>query len=94
MRSSLPEIPRSALVFGRFGIVENTTDGQLYRAHRDELGDLEYATGIVAFYCDEAGIPVLLERSPGPQSRQELEQQRAAREQRRTAPSPRRTWMR
>jgi hypothetical protein len=93
-RSSLPELPRATLAFGRFGIVEDTTDGRLYRARRDEIGDLEYATGVVAYYLNEAGLPVLLEEPPGPQSRQALEEQQAAREARRKAPRPRPAWMR
>jgi hypothetical protein len=75
MGSSLEEIPRSDLSFGRFGIVEHVPSGRLYRARRDGIIDLSFVDA-AAYYCDQAGTPVLLEPPSGPQSRQELEQRR------------------
>jgi hypothetical protein len=92
MSSNLPEIPRSSLVFRRFRIVENAEDGRLYRLRLDAT-EVAIETA-VAFFLDANGTPVLLEPPPGPQTRAELEQQRAAREQRRNAPKPRPAWMR
>ena len=92
-RSSLPEIPRDNLTFGRFGQVEDTTTGRLFRVRHDELGDVEYLGGVVAYYLDEHGSPHLLEEPHGPQSRQALEEQQAEREERRAAPRPKPSWM-
>jgi hypothetical protein len=89
-RSTLPQLPRDNLTFGRFSQVEDTTDGRLYRVRHDMLGDLELATGVVAYYFDRSGVPRLLEEPPGPQSRQALQEQQAAREQ---PPKPRPSWM-
>ncbi len=95
LRSSLPEISRASLVDRRFGIVEDTTDGRLYRARRDEIGDLEYATGVIAYYRTEAGVPVLLEEPPPghPQTVDEERQRKAEREQQRSRPRPKPSWL-
>ena len=82
MRSGLPEIPRADIAHQRFGVVEDTRNGTFFRARRDGLIDLHH-TQAIAYYCDEAGTPILLERPPGAQTRAELEAQQTEREQRR-----------
>jgi hypothetical protein len=92
-RSELPELPLEHLAFGRFGGVEDTRDGRLYTRRPDELADLDYATGVVAYYLDEHGSPHLLEEPHGPQSRQALEAEQAALEERRNQPRPKPSWL-
>jgi hypothetical protein len=94
MSSSLEELPRSDLSFGRFGIVEHVPTGRLFRLRRDGLIDLEFVPNAVAFYCDETGLPILLEPAPGAATRAEAEQRQAAREARRNQPRPKPSWMR
>ena len=93
MRSGLEEIPRSNLEPFRFGTLEDTTTGTFYQPRRDGLIDFNYVKNAIAFYVDRAGLPVLLERSNGPQTRAELEAREDEREQRRNAPKPRPAWM-
>jgi hypothetical protein len=94
MSSGLPEIPRVDIALLRFGMVENTRNGDLYRVRRDGLIDLNW-TSAIAYYVDADGVPVLLEPSAsGPKSRGELEAWEAEREQRRNAPKPMPAWMR
>ena len=93
MSSNLPEIRRSSLAFHRFGIVEDTTDGRLYRARRDGVADIGYVDA-AAYYFAASGVPVLLEPAPGPKTKAELEQRQAARMERRNALKPRPAWMR
>jgi hypothetical protein len=94
MRSGLEEISRAEISPLRFGAVEDTRTGDFYRPRRDGLVDLNW-TSAVAYYCDDAGTPILLERpSSGPQNRAEFEAHAAEREQRRNAPKPKPAWMR
>ena len=94
MRSDLEEIPRSSLIFRRFGIVEDTTSSRLYRVRNDNGPvDLQYVPDAAAFYCDRNGVPVLLEKPPGPQTVDELEEQRAKREKQRSAKKAKPSWM-
>lgn len=79
--SGKTEIPRSALSFGPRWI-EDTRDGSYYRRYPN--GDPAYSGHCPAFYFDEAGAAVLLERAD-PASRDELEERRAARDARRAA---------
>lgn len=92
MNAKLVEIPRGDLAFGRFGILENTRTGDLYRARRGEIEDLDYSPA-VAYYVGADGLPVLLERPAGPKTVAEREQLRAEQERRRTAPRPKPAWM-
>lgn len=77
--SGKTEIPRSALSFGPRWI-EDGRDGSFYRMYPN--GDPAYSGHCPAFYFNEAGDAVLLERAD-PASRDELQQKRAKREQRR-----------
>lgn len=79
--SGKTEIPRSALSFGPRWI-EDERDGSFYRRYPN--GDPAYSDHCPAFYFDEAGAAVLLERAD-PASREELAARRAARDARRAA---------
>ena len=79
--SGKTEIPRSALAFGPRWI-EDERDGSFYRVYPD--ADPAYSEHCPAFYFDETGNAVLLERAD-PANRTELEQKRAARDARRAA---------
>jgi hypothetical protein len=79
--SGKTEIPRSALSCGPRWI-EDTRDASYYRRYPN--GDPAYSDHCPAFYFDEAGDAVLLERAD-PASRDELEERRKARDARRAA---------
>jgi hypothetical protein len=83
MSSDLSEIPRSDLRPFRPGVLEDQRTGQFWKPHRGELVDLTYLPGAAAYFIAADGHPVVLEKPPGPQTRDELEARRAANEQRR-----------
>lgn len=86
-RSTLEEIPASRLVPFWAGLVEDSTSGAFYRPRVDGLRDFNFAGNAVAYFCDDDGYPVLLERPSGfARNRAELEERRADRERRRNAP--------
>ena len=60
MRSDLEEIPRGDVQAHRFGTVEDTRTGRLFRQRRDGLIDLDW-TDATHYYMDPAGTPILLE---------------------------------
>lgn len=62
MRSNWPELPRKDLAFNRFTVTDTSTRIE-YRIHRGEV-DAVYAP-VAAYYIDEAGDPVFLERQGG-----------------------------
>ena len=79
--SGKTEIPRSALQFGPRWL-EDERDGSFYRLYPN--ADPAHSDHCPAFYFDEAGNAVLLERAD-PASRAALAERRAAREARRAA---------
>lgn len=89
--SKLQELSRSELAFSRRGFVEHLPSGDYYRVAQGELVDMAY-TGAVAYFVNEGGDGVLLERPTGIKTRAELEQKQREREERRNAPKPRRAW--
>lgn len=91
MRSQLPEVPRGQIEFGKFGRVEIA--GEFYAVIRGHVDDPSRSPA-VAWYVDEHGEIVWLERPPsGPRSRAELEQREAERAQREATPKPKPAWM-
>lgn len=59
--STLEEINRADLQFGRFDMVLNTRTGGNYKIIRGEVADAKF-TPAVAYYHDSAGDVVFLER--------------------------------
>ena len=79
--SGKTEIPRSSLAVGPRWL-EDERDGSFYRVYPN--ADPAYSDHCPAFYFDEAGNAVLLQRAE-PASRTELEAKREARVARRAA---------
>lgn len=73
--SGKTEIPRYALAFGPRWI-EDERDGSFYRVYPNS--DPAYSDHYPAFYFDEAGDAVLLERAPGEPRRARAEAGRAS----------------
>ncbi|HEU6445316.1 MAG TPA: hypothetical protein VFL61_09685 [Gaiellaceae bacterium] len=78
-RAGWPQLDRADLDFQRYW-VEYRPTGRFYSVHRGELVDGLY-TSAAAFYLNDRGAIVFLERPPAgsPQTREELEQRQAAR---------------
>ena len=80
--SGKTEIPRSELEFGRRWITHEPT-GAFYRVWD---GDPQFAgADVPAYFVNETGDPILLERATNPGSRADLEDMRAAKQERRAA---------
>ena len=62
-RGQWDELPRRHLRLERFGIVVDERDETTYRVHRGEVDQGTLA--VAAYYVDESGSPVFLERFPG-----------------------------
>jgi hypothetical protein len=89
MKSGLEEIPRDRLRFSKY-VIEDEVTGSFYSAVRGVVNDTQF-TNAVAFFFNEQGDPVYLERpAAGPRSRDELAAKRAEREQRRSVAKPKR----
>ena len=92
MRSGLPEIPRSDLVFHKFGPIEDLASGNFFNAIRGEVTDPRYSSA-VGYYVTPDGAPIYVERPVGaPQNRAELEAQQADRARRDAAPKKKPAW--
>ena len=82
MRSRIPEVARSDLKFGRFGIIEDIRTGSIYKVRRGQLEDPAHSNA-VAWYLAADGAPQYLEQPAGlPKTVAEAETKRLEREQR------------
>lgn len=83
-RAGWPRLELADLAFRRFGTIEHTPTGRLYKAHRGELGEPLYAVA-TAYYLTGSGAIVFIEDPPAgsPRTTADLEQRRVQREQRR-----------